>query len=171
MENVIKTPSMSFGEALKTCFKKYATFSGRARRSEFWWFSVLNWLLSIATYAVVWWKMAKIDEIQGQVAEVMFDEEKMAALTAQADSFDSTFYLLMAVIGIIGLLLLLPSLAVAVRRLHDTGKSGWLLLAMIIPLVNIVIGIMLLIYYLKDSDRNPNKFGPSPKYITREAVE
>lgn len=171
MENVIKTPSMSFGEALKTCFKKYATFSGRARRSEFWWFSVLNWLLSIATYAVVWWKMAKIDEIQGQVAEVMFDEEKMAALTAQADSFDSTFYLLMAVIGIIGLLLLLPSLAVAVRRLHDTGKSGWWLLAMIIPLVNIVIGIMLLIYYLKDSDRNPNKFGPSPKYITREAVE
>ena len=171
MENVIKTPSMSFGEALKTCFKKYATFSGRARRSEFWWFSVLNWLLSIAAYAVVWWKMAKISEIEGQVAEVMFDEEKMAALTAQADSFDSTFYLLMAIIGIIGLLLLLPSLAVAVRRLHDTGKSGWLLLAMIIPIVNIVIGIMLLIYYLKDSDRNPNKFGPSPKYIVREAVE
>ena len=171
MENVIKTPSMTFGEALKTCFKKYATFSGRARRSEFWWFSVLNWLLSSASYAVVWWKMAKIDEIQGQVAEVMFDEEKMAALTAQADSFDTTFYLLMAIIGVIGLLLLLPSLAVAVRRLHDTGKSGWLLLAMIIPIVNIVIGIMLLIYYLKDSDRNPNKFGPSPKYITREAVE
>lgn len=170
MENVIKTPSMSFGEALKTCFKKYATFSGRARRSEFWWFSVLNWLLSIASYAVVWWKMVKIDEIQGQVAEVMFDEEKMAALTAQADSFDSTFYLLMAIIGVIGLLLLLPSLAVAVRRLHDTGKSGWLLLAMIIPIVNIVIGIMLLIYYLKDSDRNPNKYGPSPKYIAREAV-
>lgn len=170
MENVIKTPSMTFGEALKTCFKKYATFSGRARRSEFWWFSVLNWLLSIASYAVVWWKMAKIDEIQGQVAEVMFDEEKMAALTAQADSFDTTFYLLMAIIGVIGLLLLLPSLAVAVRRLHDTGKSGWLLLAMIIPIVNIVIGIMLLIYYLKDSDRNPNKYGPSPKYIAREAV-
>ena len=170
MENVIKTPSMTFGEALKTCFKKYATFSGRARRSEFWWFSVLNWLLSIASYAVVWWKMAKIDEIQGQVAEVMFDEEKMAALTAQADSFDTTFYLLMAIIGVIGLLLLLPSLAVAVRRLHDTGKSGWLLLAMIIPIVNIVIGIMRLIYYLKDSDRNPNKYGPSPKYIAREAV-
>ena len=145
MENVIKTPSMSFGEALKTCFKKYATFSGRARRSEFWWL--------------------------GQVAEVMFDEEKMAALTAQADSFDSTFYLLMAIIGIIGLLLLLPSLAVAVRRLHDTGKSGWWLLAMIIPIVNFVIAIILLIYYLKDSDRNPNKFGPSPKYIVREAVE
>ena len=134
MENVIKTPSMSFGEALKTCFKKYATFSGRARRSEFWWFSVLNWLLSIAAYA-------------------------------------ATFYLLIAVIGIIGLLLLLPSLAVTVRRLHDTGKSGWWLLAMIIPIVNFVIAIILLIYYLKDSDRNPNKFGPSPKYIVREAVE
>ena len=46
MEKVIQTPSMSFGEALKTCFKKYANFSGRARRSEFWWFSVLGWILS-----------------------------------------------------------------------------------------------------------------------------
>lgn len=170
MENVIKTPSMTFGEALKTCFKKYATFSGRARRSEFWWFSVLNWLLSIASYAVVWWKMAKVDEVQAQVAEVMFDEEKLAALTAQAEGYDTTFYLLLAVIGIIALLLLLPSLAVAVRRLHDVGKSGWLLIGMIIPIVNIVIGIMLLIYYLKDSDRGTNKFGPSPKYIIEEAV-
>ena len=168
MENVVKTPSMSFGEALKTCFKKYATFKGRARRSEFWWFSVLGWLLSIASYAVVFWKMAKLDEVQAQVSEVMFDEEKLQALTAQAESYDSTFYLLMAIIGVIGLLLLLPSLAVAVRRLHDTGKSGWLLLAMIIPIVNIVIGIMLLIYYLKDSDRGTNKYGPSPKYVVQE---
>lgn len=171
MENVIKTPSMSFGEALKTCFKKYATFSGRARRSEFWWFSVLGWILSLASYGVIWWKMAKLDEVQAQVAEVMFDEEKMAALTAQAESFDSTFYLLIGVIGVIGLLLLLPSLGVAVRRLHDTGKSGWWLLAMIIPIVNFVIAIILLIYYLKDSDPKPNKYGPSPKYIIREATE
>ena len=168
MENVVKTPSMSFGEALKTCFKKYATFKGRARRSEFWWFSVLNWLLSIAAYAVVWWKMAKLDEVQAQVSEVMFDEEKLQALTAQAESYDSTFYLLIAIIGIISLLLLLPSLGVAVRRLHDVGKSGWLLIGMIIPVVNIVIGIMLLIYYLKDSDRGTNKYGPSPKYVVQE---
>jgi uncharacterized membrane protein YhaH (DUF805 family) len=132
---------------------------------------VLGWLLSIASYAVVFWKMAKLDEVQAQVSEVMFDEEKLQALTAQAESYDSTFYLLIAIIGIISLLLLLPSLGVAVRRLHDVGKSGWLLIGMIIPVVNIVIGIMLLIYYLKDSDRNPNKFGPSPKYIVREAVE
>lgn len=168
MENVVKTPSMSFGEALKTCFKKYATFKGRARRSEFWWFSVLGWLLSIASYAVVFWKMAKLDEVQAQVSEVMFDEEKLQALTAQAESYDSTFYLLIAIIGIISLLLLLPSLGVAVRRLHDVGKSGWLLIGMIIPVVNIVICIMLLIYYLKDSDRGTNKYGPSPKYVVQE---
>jgi len=168
MENVIKTPSMSFGEALKTCFKKYATFKGRARRSEFWWFSVLGWLLSIASYAVVFWKMTKLDEVQAQVSEVMFDEEKLQALTAQAESYDSTFFLLIAIIGIISLLLLLPSLGVAVRRLHDVGKSGWLLIGMIIPVVNIVVGIMLLIYYLKDSDRGTNKYGPSPKYIVQE---
>lgn len=168
MENVIKTPSMSFGEALKTCFKKYATFKGRARRSEFWWFSVLGWLLSIASYAVVFWKMAKLDEVQAQVSEVMFDEEKLQALTAQAESYDSTFFLLIAIIGVISLLLLLPSLGVAVRRLHDVGKSGWLLIGMIIPVVNIVVGIMLLIFYLKDSDRGTNKYGPSPKYIVQE---
>jgi len=168
MENVIKTPSMSFGEALKTCFKKYATFKGRARRSEFWWFSVLGWLLSIASYAVVFWKMTKLDEVQAQVSEVMFDEEKLQALTAQAESYDSTFFLLIAIIGVISLLLLLPSLGVAVRRLHDVGKSGWLLIGMIIPVVNIVVGIMLLIYYLKDSDRGTNKYGPSPKYIVQE---
>lgn len=171
MENVIKTPSMTFGEAVKTCFKKYATFSGRARRSEFWWFSLLNWLLSVASSILVWWKLAKVEEIQSKAAEVMFDEEKYHALLEQAEGVDSTFFLLAPVIGIIALILLLPSLAVAVRRLHDIGKSGWLLLAMIIPFVNIIVGIILLIYYLKDSDYGTNKFGPSPKYIAKEAVD
>ena len=171
MENVIQTPSLSFGEALKTCFKKYATFSGRARRSEFWWFSVLNILLSAAMYAVFWWKLAKVAEMQNQVAEVMFDEEKMEALKAQASGFDNTFAIVMVILGIIALLLLLPSLAVAVRRLRDTGKTGFWLVGAIIPIVNIVVGIILLIYYLKDSDRDANKFGPSPKYIVQKTPE
>ena len=171
MENVIQTPPMSFGEALKTCFKKYATFSGRARRSEFWWFSVLPWLLSLAMYGIFWWKLAKVSEIESKVAEVMFDEEKLNALKDQAAGYDSTFMIVMVVLGIIGLLLLLPGLAVSVRRLHDTGKTGFWLIGAIIPIVNFVVGIILLIFYLKDGDRGVNKYGPSPKYIVQKAPE
>ena len=171
MEKVIQTPSMSFGEALKTCFKKYANFSGRARRSEFWWFSVLGWILSACSYALVTWKFTKVAAMEEQVREVMFDEEKLNALQAQASNFDTIFFLLLALLGIVGLLLLLPSLAVAVRRLHDIGKSGWILLLMLIPIVNFVVAIVLLIYYLKDSDRGVNKFGPSPKYVVEQIPE
>ena len=171
MENVIQTPSLSFGEALQNCFKKYVTFSGRARRSEFWWFYLLNMILSAAMYAVFWWKLAKVAEVENQVAEVMFDEEKLEALKAQASSFDNTFAILMVVIGIIALVLLLPGLAVAVRRLHDTGKTGFWLVGALIPIVNIVVGIILLVYFLKDSDRGANKFGPSPKYIAQKTPE
>ena len=164
MDTYVKTPSMGFAEALKTCFKKYASFSGRARRSEFWWFSVLNCLLSAAIYGVFIWKLAKIGTMEAQVREVMFDEEKLNALQVQAEQFDSMFFLVLVALGVVMLLLVLPSLAVAVRRLHDTGRSGWLLLAMIIPLVNIVMGVVLLVYYLQDSEPRPNEFGPSPKY-------
>lgn len=168
---MIQTPSMSFGEALKTCFKKYATFSGRARRSEFWWFSVLGWILSACTYALVTWKFVKVESLESQVREVMFDEEKLNALQAQASNFDTIFFLLLALVGIVGLVLLLPSLAVAVRRLHDIGKSGWLLLLMLIPFVNFVVVFVLLYFYLKDSDRGVNKFGPSPKYVVKPVPE
>lgn len=46
---LIPTPMMSFGESVKTCFQKYVTFKGRARRSEYWWFCLLNCIVSIIT--------------------------------------------------------------------------------------------------------------------------
>ena len=58
------------------------------------------------------------------------------------------------------LAILLPSLAVAVRRLHDTGRSGWWLLISFIP---IIVGIILLVFECLDSDPNTNKYGPNPK--------
>ena len=59
-----------------------------------------------------------------------------------------------------GLLMLIPSLAVAVRRLHDIGKSGWWLLMGIIPFVGVII---LIVYLVKDSQPGDNQYGPSPK--------
>lgn len=168
---MIAKPAMTFMEAVKTCFKKYAVFKGRARRSEFWWFQVLNFILYAAMYALVAWKMAVRADVESQVAEALFDEEKMNALMAQAESFDSTWMIYLCIIGIIGLFLLLPALGVLVRRLHDIGKKGWILLLYLIPLVNIVVGLLVFIWTLKDSDPAENQFGPSPKYVTEEAVE
>ncbi len=159
------TPMMSFVEAVKTCFSKYATFSGRARRSEYWWFSLLNIVLGVCSSLVVNWKMSALKEVQAQAYGAVFDQEKMDALTAKAESMDTIFYTLMIIIGILYLVLLLPSLAVAVRRLHDTGRSGWIILLNFIPVVNFVTCILTLIYTLQDSKPETNQYGPSPKYV------
>ena len=57
---------------------------------------------------------------------------------------------------------IIPGLAVAVRRLHDTNKSGWLILLGLIPLIGVII---LLVFYFTDGDRGMNNYGPSPKYM------
>ncbi|MDR7335280.1 DUF805 domain-containing protein [Roseateles asaccharophilus] len=94
---------MTFQESIRTCFSKYVDFSGRASRSEYWWF----FLFLVIIY----------------VAGALFS--------------DFIYYLL--VLGTF-----LPSLAVAVRRLHDTDRSGWWLLIGFIPLIGGIILIVLL---------------------------
>ncbi|MBV9823574.1 MAG: DUF805 domain-containing protein [Actinobacteria bacterium] len=115
---------MSFADAVRSVFSKYATFGGRARRSEYWWFVLFS--------AIVNTVVSLLD----------------AAIGNQ-------------VLGYLVLLaLLLPSLAVGVRRLHDTGRSGWWLLIALIPLVG---AIVLLVFALQDSQPGSNNYGPSPK--------
>lgn len=109
---------MDFGQAIKTCFNKYATFTGRAGRSEFWWFVLFN-LLATGAASIV-----------GQRLE-----------------------------SLVSLALLLPSLAVGARRLHDIGKSGWFQLLWAIPL----IGWAILVYWaIQKSTAGPNEYGPLP---------
>ncbi len=102
--------SVSFGEAIKTCFNKYATFSGRASLSEYWYFFLFTFLLSC-------------------IPVVNF---------------------------IAGLALLIPGLAVGVRRLHDTGKSGLWYLICLIPFVG---SIVLLIFFLTPGQPTANEYG------------
>ena len=164
-------PMMSFGEAVKTCFKKYATFSGRARRSEFWWFNVLNMILAGVSSCMFNWKMSVKSDIESRAMEAIFDQDKMDAILAEASAFDNKFAVIMIVVLVLFLLLLLPSLAVAARRLHDTGRSGWLILLGIIPIVNIVGAIVLFVFNVQDSKPEENKFGPSPKYVPEAVPE
>lgn len=161
-------PMMSFGESLKTCFKKYVTFSGRARRSEYWWFALLSIILSGCATYLVNWKMSVKSDFEARAMESIFDQEKMNAILAEADAFDNKFFLLLGIVGVIGLILLLPTLAAGVRRLHDTGRSGWIILLNFIPIVNIVTGILTFIWTVQDSKPEVNKYGPSPKYVTEE---
>lgn len=121
---------MSFGTAVSTVFRKYVGFSGRARRSEYWWWTLFVGIVTLAA--------ALIDGTSGN------------------DLSDGTG----PVQGLVTVALLLPNLAVTVRRLHDTGKSGWRVLFGLIPLLGF---ILLLVWTLQDSDPGANRFGWSPK--------
>ncbi|WP_137181828.1 DUF805 domain-containing protein [Roseomonas sp. AR75] len=117
---------MSFQDAVRTCLNKYGTFTGRARRSEFWFFWLFNVLVQSAS--------SILDAI------VFSEIQPITALTSLA--------------------LLLPGLAVAVRRLHDNGRSGWWILIGLVPLVG---WIVLLVWYLSRGGDGPNRFGPDPR--------
>jgi uncharacterized membrane protein YhaH (DUF805 family) len=118
---------VGFAEAVKSVIGKYADFSGRARRSEYWF-----WTLAVGLGYVV-------AIILASVAKPL---------------------LFLAVICYLGIVV--PSLAVGVRRLHDTGKSGWFLLLGLIPLLG---GIVLLVFTVQDSTPGDNQYGPNPKGI------
>ena len=114
---------MSFTEAIRDAFSKYATFRGRSSRSAYWWFYLFNILILVA-----------------------------ALLVDLALGTSGIIY------GLVGLGLLLPNLAVAARRLHDSGHSAWWLLIGILPLIG---AIVLLVFTLQRSEP-PNQWGTGP---------
>src|SRR6187455_3672057 len=111
--------------------KKYVDFSGRARRKEYWMFVLFHVIFVIA--AVV------VDSLMG----LTFDASGLGFV-----------YLLYA------LATFLPGLAVSVRRLHDIGKSGWMILVSLIPIIG---GIWLLVLAVTEGEPNANQYGPNPK--------
>jgi uncharacterized membrane protein YhaH (DUF805 family) len=111
--------------------KNYAEFSGRARRKEYWMFALFNIVFSIA--AII------LDNILGTTIE---------------DVGYGLFYCLY------GLAVIIPSLAVGVRRLHDVGKSGWFLFVALIPIIG---AIWLLVLLCTDGNAGANEYGPNPK--------
>ncbi|PIE23819.1 MAG: hypothetical protein CSA60_04105 [Neptuniibacter caesariensis] len=114
-----------------TVLKKYAVFSGRARRKEYWFFVLFNIIASLV--------LAFIDGLTGS-----FIPEAGVGLLG----------------GIYMLAVIVPSIAVAVRRLHDTGRSGWWFLIVLLPLIG---AIVLLVFMLLNSKPGENQYGPNPK--------
>jgi uncharacterized membrane protein YhaH (DUF805 family) len=111
--------------------RKYATFSGRARRSEYWYF-VLFYMLFVFVLSFV-------DSVLGT-----YDASAGIGLLS----------------GLFVLSMLLPAIAVGVRRLHDIGRTGWWLLVSFVPVAGF---ILLLVFTVRDSDPGDNAYGPNPK--------
>jgi uncharacterized membrane protein YhaH (DUF805 family) len=114
--------------------RKYAVFTGRARRKEYWYYFLINFLFVTA--------LLLIDQFAGTL-----DPEAGVGLFS----------------GIYMLAVLVPGLAVAVRRLHDSDRTGWWVLLALIPIIGPIVLIFLLI---QDSTPGDNRFGPNPKGIT-----
>lgn len=134
------------------CFTKhYADFSGRARRSEYWGTVLFNGLIQ-----------AGLSIILSIVATILFSSIEINGEV----TFSPLFFLLPDIpIYIYGLVWLLPGLAVAVRRLHDIGKSGWNVLWGLLPIIG---WIMLIYWYCQDSQLGENKWGANSKFVNPE---
>ena len=108
----------------RVVLERYALFSGRAGRAEFWWFFLANLIVGA------------ILSLLGRAATI--------------------FVILYALYG---LALIIPSLAVSIRRLHDIGRSGWWILIGLIPIVGVIV---LLIFHATAGEPLPNSYGPTP---------
>lgn len=152
---------MGFIEATKTCLKKYFQMSGRASRSEYWWF-----FLAIIIATVI----AALMDL------MLFDTPKNIDESGPIE-------------GIVGLLLIIPNFTASIRRLHDTNRSGWYLLVPLAGVIfaifvgkmigstlgqggPIIVGIIIILSFLlpiwwqtRPSNANPNKFGPNPHEV------
>lgn len=111
--------------------KQYAVFKGRARRKEYWFFLLFNLIASLV--------LTVVDFMTGSL-----DPELGMGLLS----------------GLYTLAVLIPSLAVTVRRLHDTDRTGWWLLIGLVPLIG---AIVLLVFMLLDSQPGDNQYGANPK--------
>lgn len=150
---------MSFIESIKTVLSKYAVFNGRARRSEFWWYMLAYGIVYTVLY------VALVAPGLAEYSTATLDAA-MAGETA-APAMPGSLTTGYIIVSVVGLALLLPTLGVTVRRLHDTGKSGfWVLLHLIV----FVGQIILIVFTAANGNQGPNQYGPDPKAAAQPAA-
>lgn len=113
--------------------KKYAVFSGRAQRKEYWLFFLFSLIIEVVLMLI----------------------DHAAGLADTASGYGPLS-------GLYTLAVLIPGVAVSVRRLHDTTHSGWWLLINLVPLIGTVV---FLIFMVRDSEPYQNQYGPNPKQV------
>ena len=164
------------------CFKQYADFSGRARRSEFWWFMVINFIISVVLFIGWIIPIFKIAFNAGYNGDEYYGDEWRIVRTVLGSPF-------LWIYIIYQLAVLIPSIAVTVRRLHDIGKSGFwyflfigpsivmnylsmisqanpnsnMLIYVSLLLPSLAIFIIYLVWMFTNSEYGPNQYGLNPK--------
>ena len=121
---------MGFGDAVRTCWKKYGDFDGRAARSEFWWWVVFVALVQFAAAIVL------------TIILIIFQNVGFLQ------------WLSVLIFMVVVLAFILPSIAVSVRRLHDRDLSGWFYLLSFVPFG----GLVLFIFYVLPGTPGPNRY-------------
>ena len=113
---------MSFSEAVKSGFANYANFTGRSSRSAYWWFALFIFVVELIPYIGL-----------------------LSATPARGEDVSGTYVFWAVLVGVIWLGLILPYLSVTVRRLHDTGRSGWWYFISFVPCIGFIWLIILLV--------------------------
>lgn len=139
---------MSLPDAVKSVLSQYASFSGRARRSEYWFWALSFLILEIVLLIPL-----------GIVMAQSVDPETMTYGAGASVAY--------GIFSLVMLALVLPTLAVTVRRLHDQDKSGFFWFMGLIPVAGPII---MLVFMASDGTPGPNRFGPSPKAVDAPAV-
>jgi uncharacterized membrane protein YhaH (DUF805 family) len=119
--------------------RRYADFSGRSRRKEYWSFVLLNVLIGVVVGLVF---------LVGYYADMSQTE------------MDTYLMPILYLAGLASIVFLIPGIAVTVRRLHDTDRSGWTVLWALVPLLG---ALLLILFYVTEGTQGPNRFGPDPK--------
>ena len=144
---------MTFGQSIKHVFKNYATFSGRASRSEFWWWYLFTLIISTIVFLpAASWYNDFINSMINQSGNAVMVTPPMTGMASLG----------LALSTIWSLAVLIPTIAVAVRRLHDTDKSGWWLLLWFLSCCFGIGAIILIILWIMPSTPGPNRFGEGP---------
>lgn len=171
------------------CFKQYADFKGRARRREFWWFTLINFI--IAFILMICMMVPLVGSLLNNPEFMEMASNSSLDAQTYGSEFEADIYRQMLhtpffyIYTIYALVVLVPGLAVTVRRLHDTGRSGWWVMlsvgASIVssiasnalqdsPAVNLLVqilclaaNIVLIVWLFFDSQEGENKWGPNPK--------
>jgi len=125
--------------ATRTVLAKYRTFTGRASRAEFWW-----WILAVIILMVV------LGLVDGAIVAPLLGFDAFAENAGQPLSL------------LVSLVLLLPAIAVSIRRLHDIDRTGWWLLLGLVPVIG---SLALLYFYVQKGDAGPNRFGEPEPFI------
>lgn len=122
---------------LEVIKNNYANFSGRARRKEYWMFTLVNTIIITILYAIL-------------ISSIDMNTGKMSGLGS----------IIGIVLGIYSLAIIVPSLAVTIRRFHDQDKSGWMFLLAFIPAIG---GLIVFVFMCLEGTKGDNRFGPDPK--------